>query len=276
MLGLPLSLEILKNDSEKVQPGKIYIDPVDLEYFANPGELDLRSTSYVLKVLKKSVKGCLSGKYSGMVTAPVHKETINKSGIKFIGHTEYLAELSGGDPVMMLANPKLRVALATTHLPLKDVSSSITVHLLNKVITIINSELKEKFGIEQPKIFVCSLNPHAGEGGYLGNEEKKIIEPVLNALQSQGIKVSGPFPADTVFTKKYIIGSDVILAMYHDQGLPVLKHSGFGFSANITLGLPIIRTSVDHGTALSLAGSGETNEGSLCSAIEQAIVMAGV
>jgi len=208
-----------------------------------------------------------------MVTAPVHKGVINDAGIAFSGHTEFIADITGGAPVMLLATPGLRVALATTHLPLRDVSAAITADSLTRVIRILHRDLHHRFSIPQPNILVCGLNPHAGEGGHLGREEIDIIEPVLQHLRSVGLSLQGPLPADTLFTPKYLDQADAVLAMYHDQGLPVLKYKGFGQAVNITLGLPIIRTSVDHGTALDLAGSGKANLGSLRFAIETAIAM---
>jgi 4-hydroxythreonine-4-phosphate dehydrogenase len=208
-----------------------------------------------------------------MITAPVHKGIINQAGIAFSGHTEFLADISGGYPVMMLACPSLRVALATTHLALKDVPAAITPDVLTLVITALDKDLRERFGIAQPNILVCGLNPHAGEDGYLGREEIEVIEPTLAELRAHGIQLSKPLPADTLFTPRHLVEADAVLAMYHDQGLPVLKHMGFGHAVNITLGLPIVRTSVDHGTALDLAGTGKADMGSLMAAIEQAVLM---
>jgi 4-hydroxythreonine-4-phosphate dehydrogenase len=210
-----------------------------------------------------------------MVTAPVHKGVINDSGVTFSGHTEFLAERTHtAKVVMMLASDQMRVALATTHLPLRHVSDAITADLLTEVITILRQDLITKFAIEQPHIIVAGLNPHAGEGGHMGREEIEIIEPVLEQLRSQGFSLEGPLPADTLFTAQYLDHCDAVLAMYHDQGLPVLKYQSFGRGVNITLGLPIIRSSVDHGTALDLAGSGQADSGSLQVALDQAIAMA--
>jgi len=208
------------------------------------------------------------------VTGPVHKGVINDAGLSFSGHTEFIANITGGHPVMMLATPGLRVALVTTHMPLSEVSQAITHTRLRTVIRILNQELRSRFGIDHPKILVCGLNPHAGENGHMGREEIEIIEPVLDTFRKQGLSLQGPLPADTLFTDKYLATADAVLAMYHDQGLPVLKHMGFGQAVNITLGLPIIRTSVDHGTALELAGSGKADLGSLQFALETAITMA--
>jgi 4-hydroxythreonine-4-phosphate dehydrogenase len=216
----------------------------------------------------------MNGTFHAMVTGPVHKGVINDAGIPFTGHTEFLAELTKGDPVMMLATAGLRVALATTHLPLSEVSSAITPQLLERIVRILHTDLQKRFGIAQPKILVCGLNPHAGEGGHLGSEEIEIISPLLDRLRQEGMQLQGPLPADTLFTPHYLQQADAVLAMYHDQGLPVLKHKGFGKAVNITLGLPIIRTSVDHGTALDLAGTGNANQGSLEVALNTAVEMA--
>lgn len=207
-----------------------------------------------------------------MVTAPVHKGIINDAGIAFSGHTEFLAERTGAPlPVMMLAAKDLRVALATTHIPLASVPAAINRDRLTQILAILDSDLKQRFGIRAPRILVCGLNPHAGEGGHLGREEIDIIEPCLRALRERGCDVAGPLPADTLFTPARLKGADAVLAMYHDQGLPVLKYAGFGHAVNVTLGLPIIRTSVDHGTALDLAGTGRASAGSLNAAIEMAL-----
>ena len=235
------------------------------------GKLDSRNSHYVLDTLTIAAKGCLSGEFSAMVTPPIHKGIINDAGVKFSGHTEFLAELTNTKlPVMMLAADKLRVALATTHLPLSDVSAAITATLLEDILAILHHDLREKFSISNPHILVCGLNPHAGESGHMGNEEIDTIEPTLEKMRNKGLKLTGPLPADTLFTHKYLDTADAVLAMYHDQGLPVLKYVGFGNAINITLGLPIIRTSVDHGTALDLAGTGKANTGSLLAAINLA------
>jgi 4-hydroxythreonine-4-phosphate dehydrogenase len=221
----------------------------------------------VLETLEAATRACLDGRCGALVTAPVHKGVINDAGIPFTGHTEYLAALTGGDPVMMLACPGLRVALATTHLPLRQVADAITRPLLEKVIRILHQDLVGRFDIPRPRILVCGLNPHAGEGGHLGREEMDVITPVLDMLRGQDMDLRGPLPADTLFTPRHLTEADAVLAMYHDQGLPVLKHMGFGEAINITLGLPIVRTSVDHGTALDLAGTGQAEQGSLQAAI---------
>jgi 4-hydroxythreonine-4-phosphate dehydrogenase len=208
-----------------------------------------------------------------MLTAPVHKAVINDAGIPFSGHTEFIAEITGGTPVMMLATPGLRVALATTHLPLSAVSAAITTSLLLTIIRLLDKDLRQRFAIPQPQILVCGLNPHAGENGHLGREEIEVIIPVIKQLRTEGLHLQGPLPADTLFTPHYLQTADAVLAMYHDQGLPVLKHMGFGQAVNITLGLPIIRTSVDHGTALDLAGTGKAQLGSLQFALKTALEM---
>ena len=236
------------------------------------GVLDKANAQYVLNTLDRALEGCLSGEFDAMVTAPLHKGVINDAGIPFSGHTEYLAKHSNAPlPVMMLAADKFRVALATTHLPLKDVSAAITETSLSKVIEVLHHDLQQKFGLDNPTIYICGLNPHAGEGGHLGMEEIETITPTIEKFQKQGMDLVGPLPADTLFTEKYLKNADAVLAMFHDQGLPVLKHASFGRAINITLGLPIIRTSVDHGTALDLAGKGVADSGSLKAAIKIAI-----
>ena len=236
------------------------------------GELNTENAQYVLDTLDRALAGCLSGEFDAMVTAPLHKGVINDAGIPFSGHTEYLAKLSHAPlPVMMLAADTFRVALATTHLPLKDVSSAITEASLSKVIEVLHHDLKQKFALDNPTIYICGLNPHAGEGGHLGMEEIETITPTIEKFKKQGMDLIGPLPADTLFTQKYLKNADAVLAMFHDQGLPVLKHASFGRAINITLGLPIIRTSVDHGTALDLAGTGTADSGSLKAAIKNAI-----
>lgn len=238
------------------------------------GILNSANSGYVLAMLRRAAQGCKTGEFSGMVTAPVHKGIINDAGIPFTGHTEFLAGLTHTDlVVMMLAGGGMRVALATTHLPLKDVPAAITAPLLENVLRIIRRDLQTRFGIAQPRILVAGLNPHAGEGGYLGREEIEIMIPVLDKLRAEGFNVSAPLPADTLFTPQKLAQCDCVLAMYHDQGLPVLKHASFGQGVNITLGLPIIRTSVDHGTALDLAGTGKGDSGSLLEAIRVAAQM---
>ncbi|MDO8351080.1 MAG: 4-hydroxythreonine-4-phosphate dehydrogenase PdxA [Gallionella sp.] len=239
------------------------------------GELNADNSAYVLATLRRAVQGCQSGEFSGMVTAPVHKGIINDAGIPFTGHTEFLAELTRTPQVvMMLVGGGMRVALATTHLPLREVADAITGPLLEDVLHIIHRDLQQRFGIAQPRIRVAGLNPHAGEGGHMGREEIEVMIPVLDKLRAAGMNVSVPLPADTLFTPDKLAQCDCVLSMYHDQGLPVLKHASFGQGVNITLGLPIIRTSVDHGTALELAGTGKANSGSLLEAIKVAAQMA--
>jgi len=256
-------------------PQPVSVLPVMLYRRAEPGELDRHNATYVLETLKRAVDGCLSGEFDALVTGPVNKAVINESGISFSGHTEYLAELTGAPmPVMMLAAGDLRVSLVTTHLPLRRVADHITAGLVQTVIEITHRELTERFGIDYPHIAVCGLNPHAGESGHLGTEETEIIRPAVERLAAEGVKVRGPLPADTVFTESNSTDFDAVIAMYHDQGLPVLKRVGFGRAVNITLGLPIIRVSVDHGTALDRAGSGEVDTGSLRAAFECALRLA--
>jgi 4-hydroxythreonine-4-phosphate dehydrogenase len=227
----------------------------------------------VIETIDEGTKACLRGWFDALVTPPVHKGVINAAGFAFTGHTEHIAALSGGNPVMMLTVPGLRVALVTTHIPLAKVSDAITSELLERTLRTLHRDLRSRFGIARPRIAVCGLNPHAGEGGYLGREEIEVIEPVLQQLRVEDWQLSGPLPADTAFLPEILAEVDAVLAMYHDQGLPVLKHVGFGRAVNVTLGLPIIRTSVDHGTALALAGTGRADAGSLKAAIEMAITL---
>ena len=274
---LGISILINEFDSTKrpslQQAGSLTVLPVELVEPVQCGQLNPANSRYVLKTITKATKGCLEGLFDAMVTGPVHKSIINDAGFSFSGHTEYIAEMTGGHPVMMLACPGLRVALVTTHLPLAEISQAITHTRLRTVTRILDQDLRSHFGIADPKILVCGLNPHAGENGHLGREEIEVIEPVLDGLRKQGLNLQGPLPADTVFTPKYLEAADAVLAMYHDQGLPVLKHMGFGQAVNITLGLPIIRTSVDHGTAVDLAGTGKAEIGSLLYAIQTALTM---
>jgi len=237
-----------------------------------PGRLDPRNGRYVLELLDRAIEGAVSGEFAAIATAPVHKGIINDAGVPFTGHTEYLAERTHAvRPVMLLATTGLRVALATTHLPLKDVSAAITVESLCAIAAIMDADLRKWWGIKAPRIAICGLNPHAGEGGYLGDEEIRVIGPAITLMRERGIQATGPLPADTAFVPHVLAGFDAVLAMYHDQGLPVIKHAGFDRTVNITLGLPILRTSVDHGTALDLAGTGRADSGSLAAAIELAI-----
>ena len=277
-LKLPLTIRsyLLGQPNPVLPAGALYVSPVKLNAACTPGILNPANAGYVLETLRVAAQGCLDKRFDAMVTAPVHKGVINDAGIPFSGHTEFLAEYTQTrQVVMMLATRKLRVALVTTHLPLANVARAITPDLLTRVLTILHHDLVNKFGIAHPRILVCGLNPHAGEGGHLGREEIEVIEPVIQALRNDGMQLTGPLPADTLFTPKYLDQADAVLAMYHDQGLPVLKYAGFGQALNVTLGLPIIRTSVDHGTALDLAGTGTADTGSLQVAIEQAMIMAG-
>ena len=251
----------------------VYHIPVEVDVVA--GKLDSGNGQYVVETLRQACEENMLGNFDAVVTGPVHKGIINKAGVSFSGHTEYFAQQSNtADVVMMLATDGLRVCLATTHIPLAYVSKAITPERIDKVVRIINTDLKLKFGIDEPTIYVCGLNPHAGEDGHLGTEEIQIITPTLDVLRSQGINLIGPLPADTIFQPKYLEKADAVLAMYHDQGLPVLKFKGFGNSVNITLGLPFVRTSVDHGTAADLAGSGDVDAGSMKRAINKAIKLA--
>lgn len=242
----------------------------------NAGELDPRNAAYVLRMLDRACDGCMNGEFAAMVTAPVQKSTILDAGFAFTGHTEYLANRTRAAlPVMMLLSGELRVALVTTHLALTDVPRAITKERLLATLRIVHMDLERYFGIAAPRVVVLGLNPHAGESGHLGREEIDVIEPVLRRLQSEGMNVRGPVPADTAFAPQFLSGADVVVAMYHDQGLPVIKHVGFGNAVNITLGLPILRTSVDHGTALSLARTGKADVGSLRAALTLAVTLAG-
>lgn len=258
-----------------VPAGALQVIHVPLAAPCRAGVLDATNGGYVLETLRRALQGCQAGEFSGMVTAPVHKGIINDAGIPFTGHTEYLAEQTGTPlVVMMLVGGGMRVALATTHLALREVPDAITAPLLEEVLRTIRRDLQRRFGIAEPRILVAGLNPHAGEGGYLGREEIAVMIPVLDRLRAEGFDVSIPLPADTLFTPHKLAQCDCVLAMYHDQGLPVLKHASFGAGVNVTLGLPIIRTSVDHGTALDLAGTGKANVGSLLEAIRLAAEMA--
>ena len=259
-----------------VQAGTLDVLHLPLAASVHPGRLDPANSPCVLALLDRALAGCRSGEFAAMVTAPVHKGVINDAGIAFTGHTEYLAERSGTPRVvMMLAGGGLRVALVTTHLPLKDVPAAVTRGAVEATLRILHREMGEKYGIFAPRILVAGLNPHAGEGGYLGQEEIDVIAPVLDRLRAdEGMTLLGPLPADTMFSPAVLARGDCVLAMYHDQGLTALKYASFGHGINVTLGLPIIRTSVDHGTALDLAGSGQADPGSLFVAIEQAIEMA--
>ncbi|MGP1956969.1 MAG: 4-hydroxythreonine-4-phosphate dehydrogenase PdxA [Arsenophonus sp. NC-PE1-MAG3] len=273
-LGLELELTIYsskaQNNSQDVKT--LTVLPIKLSAPVKAGQLNKQNSTYVIETLNRAYNGCMIGEFSALVTGPVHKGIINDAGIPFTGHTEFFADKSKTKKVvMMLMTETLRVALATTHLPLKEVPDAITFQNLQEVIYILNHELKFKFGIKTPAIYICGLNPHAGEGGYIGYEEVDIIIPVIKKLRHEGLQLYGPFSADTLFQPKYLNKADVILTMYHDQGLPVLKYQGFGHAVNITLGLPFIRTSVDHGTAIELAGGGQADVNSFITALKLAI-----
>lgn len=267
-------IDYIDNNNAVCAAGQLLVLHVPLLQPVVAGRLNPANSPYVLALLRRAVEGCQSGEFSAMVTAPVHKGVINDAGIPFTGHTEFLAELTHTPlVVMMLVGGGMRVALATIHLPLREVADTISGELLQRVLTIMQLDLQRRFGIAHPRILVAGLNPHAGEDGYLGREEIDIMIPALNKLREQGMDVSEPLPADTLFTPHRLAQCDAVLAMYHDQGLPVLKHASFGRGVNITLGLPIIRTSVDHGTALDLAGSGHAEVGSLIEAMQVATQM---
>ena len=264
-----------KGQIEVLPQGQLYVEHVPLNTDVVLGELNPQNAAYVLEQLRRSAAYAIQGKSVGVATAPVQKSVINDAGIHFSGHTEYYQEFAGVERVvMMLATKTLRVALATTHLPLREVADAITATRLRQVIDILLHDLKSKFQIAKPRILVCGLNPHAGEGGYLGHEEIDVINPVLEQYRAQGEQLSLCLPADTLFTPEHLQHADAVLAMYHDQGLPVLKSQGFGEAINITLGLPFIRTSVDHGTALSLAGTGQAKSSSLHVAVDLALTLA--
>ncbi|MDF9392324.1 MULTISPECIES: 4-hydroxythreonine-4-phosphate dehydrogenase PdxA [Methylococcus] len=256
------------------EPGVLHVQPTRRRAGTVPGTLDAANAAYVLETIAEGARACLARHYDALVTAPVQKSVINDAGVAFTGHTEFIAEITGGWPVMMLATEGLRVALVTTHLPLAEVSRAITGERLTRTLKVLHHDMAYCFGLPRPRILVCGLNPHAGEGGHLGGEEITVIEPVLARLRQEGMDLTGPLPADTLFLPRNLARADVVLAMYHDQGLPVLKYAGFGRAVNITLGLPIIRTSVDHGTALDLAGTGRIDTGSLEEAVRVAAEMA--
>lgn len=275
LLNIELALIPFTGQTTKAPMGSLYVHHIPCDAPVVAGELSAANGHYVVETLKQACAANMNQDFDAVVTGPVHKGIINKAGISFSGHTEYFASQSNtSDVVMMLSTDGLRVTLATTHIPLAYVAKAITQERIDKVIHIINTDLKLKFGIEKPHIYVCGLNPHAGEDGHLGREELDIIIPALNKLRDEGINITGPLPADTIFNPKYLDDADTVLAMYHDQGLPVLKYKGFGQAVNITLGLPFIRTSVDHGTAIDLAGKGEADAGSLHRAILKAIKLA--
>ena len=273
LLNLPLAL---KDDMLVAPGGEAKLLPVALGAPSIPGSLDIANAPYVIEMLTAATDGCLSGIFFGMVTAPVQKSTLIEAGNDFVGHTEFLAQRAGIDtPVMMLATDELRVALVTIHLPLSEVPRAVTRDNLEAVLRVVDADLRTRFGIPAPVIGVCGLNPHAGEAGHLGREEQDVIVPVIDLLSAEGLVLRGPLPADTAFTQQHLKALDVVVAMFHDQGLPVIKHAGFGDVVNITLGLPFVRTSVDHGTALDLAGTGQAEVASLSRALEIAIRLSG-
>ncbi|WP_130100185.1 4-hydroxythreonine-4-phosphate dehydrogenase PdxA [Siccibacter turicensis] len=276
LLGLPLTLcpYAAQQPAAPQAAGTLTLLPLALQTPVTPGTLDVRNGQYVVDTLARACDGAMSDEFAALITGPVHKGIINDAGIPFTGHTEFFEARSHSEKVvMMLATEELRVALATTHLPLRDVADAITAESLRQVLEVLYRDLQQKFGIAAPHVLVCGLNPHAGEGGHMGREEIDTIAPVLEQLRSEGMHLSGPLPADTLFQPKYLDHADAVLAMYHDQGLPVLKYQGFGRAVNITLGLPFIRTSVDHGTALELAGRGTADVGSFTTALNLAIKM---
>ena len=276
LLKLPVTLRDYDPDDRVPHtPGTLAVSHQPLGAPSIPGKLDRANARYVLNLIDRASDGAVSGEFDAIVTAPVHKGIISDAGVPFMGHTEYLAERTRAAlPVMMLATSDLRVALATTHLPLKNVSAAITIDSLCQVLDILNSDLQKWWSIRAPRIAVCGLNPHAGEGGHLGDEEIRTIAPAIARMRERGLNVWGPVPADTAFVPAKLAECDAVLAMYHDQGLPVIKHSGFERAVNVTLGLPILRTSVDHGTALDLAGTGRADHRSLAAAIDLAITLA--
>lgn len=273
-LGLSIELEPFAGQlaPEPDLPGRIKVLPQELANATVPGQLDSANADYVLACLRRAIAGCMQHEFAAMLTGPVQKSVINQAGIPFTGHTEFLGEQTATpQPVMLLVAGELRVALLTTHLALRQVPEWITAQRIQSTLQTLHEGLQKRFGINAPRIMVLGLNPHAGESGHLGSEEQDIIEPTLANLRAQGMQLIGPIPADTAFTPDKLSAADAVLAMYHDQGLPVLKHHGFGRSVNVTLGLPIIRTSVDHGTALDLAGTGRANPGSMRAALQLAI-----
>lgn len=274
LLHLPLSIDSPDGPRTAQTGGRLRVQPLKTRNAVQAGRLDPANSAYVIDMLERATDGCFHGQFDALVTAPVHKGVINDAGIPFTGHTEFLAtRCQTPDPVMMLAAGVLRVALATTHLPLKEVPGAITRERLQRVLSTLRDGLRKRFGIAEPHVLVLGLNPHAGEGGHLGREELDVIQPACEAMRAQGMRITGPVSADTAFNPARMGGIDVVLAMYHDQGLPVLKYAGFGDAVNITLGLPIVRTSVDHGTALELAGTGRAEHSSLEAALQAALVM---
>ncbi len=279
MLGVTVAFDAFRDDlpPRPPTPGRITLLDVPLARPIEPGRPDPANGPALLAGLRTAIRGCLSGRFSALVTGPINKAVINESGTPFTGHTEFLADETGtSQVVMMLTAPGLRVALVTTHLPLRAVPDALTPGRLRNTLSITDRGLREHYGIPRPRILVCGLNPHAGEDGHLGHEDAEIIAPIVSALRTEGLAIEGPLPADTVFTPRYLERADVVVAIYHDQGLPVLKHLGFGRAVNVTLGLPFVRTSVDHGTAFDLAGTGRADPGSLHAAIAEAAAMTGI
>lgn len=276
--ALALPLQVIAHDGNRParrhRPGQLELVQIDLHGAHQFGSLNPQNARHVIDMLRRAAEGAASGEFDSVVTAPVHKAVVNQGGIPFTGHTEFFAAEASCDVVMLLAAGSLRVALATTHLPLSEVPAAIRHADLSRTLRILHADLSSKFGIARPRIMVLGLNPHAGESGHLGREEIDVIIPVLEELRAEGMQLRGPLPADTGFLPRELEHCDAVLAMYHDQGLPVLKYAGFGEAVNITLGLPWIRTSVDHGTALDLAGSGRADAGSLIAATQLAIQLA--
>jgi len=283
LLNLPLTI-LDASDTQPFSPGNLRVEPIRLITGVRAGELEQLNSPFVLNTISAAVAAIQKGRYSALVTGPIHKGIINRAGTSFSGHTEFLAELTHTNKVVMMLTTtygaqdeqELRVALATTHLPLRKVADAITAELLIEIIEILHQSLQQQYGIAHPTITICGLNPHAGEDGHLGDEEIKVMQPVIKQLRDKGMKLLGPVPADTAFTEKQLEKSDAVLAMYHDQGLPVLKHLGFGRAVNLTLGLPFVRSSVDHGTALDLAGTGRCDISSLLAAIKSAQQLTGL
>jgi 4-hydroxythreonine-4-phosphate dehydrogenase len=277
MLGLDIALDdYLPGAARPHGQGRLTVMDVPLAVPCVVGSLDSANSRHVLGLLERAADGAMQGEFAAIVTAPVQKSVIADAGVAFMGHTEYFAERTrAAHPVMLLAADSLRVALATTHLPLRAVSDAITPQLLDTTLQILHADLRRLWGMTRPRIAVCGLNPHAGESGHLGTEDRDVIRPAIERARAAGMLVDGPIPADTVFVPRALSNYDVVLAMYHDQGLPVLKHKGFGHAVNVTLGLPIVRTSVDHGTALDLAGTGRADAGSLIAATQLALEFVG-
>jgi len=275
-LGSQVNLRVYDSDRHEAHlPGSLAVEHHALAAPCVAGKLDVRNAGFVLSILDRAVDGALAHEFDAIVTAPVHKGLINDAGTAFTGHTEYLAQRTRAPrPVMMLTTGSMRVALATTHLPLKEVSAAITLETVCAVLEVMHRDLTARWGFAAPRIAVCGLNPHAGENGHLGDEEIRVIAPAIRLMRARGIEASGPVPADTIFVPQILARYDAVLAMYHDQGLPVIKHASFEHAVNVTLGLPIVRTSVDHGTALELAGSGRADAGSFIAAVELAMTLA--